>query len=149
VTDTLAADATTGEILRAILRRSGHELRNAQNAAAVNMEALRSRASRSGDKQKALMPFAENAARGLEDSVQIGEATIGLCTGVLQALLDGNVSSIALDAKGNSRLELRMSGQEGAQFVARVSPAAARLGLGVEPSETGVILTILKTNEAT
>jgi hypothetical protein len=148
VTDTLASDAATGEILRAILRRAGHELRNAQNAAAVNLEALRSKASRGGDQQAALLPFAENAARGLEESVAIAEATIGLCTGVLHALLAANISGMAPDAKGNSRLDLRMSGAEAARLASRVTPAAERLGVVVEPREAGVILTVLKPNEA-
>lgn len=148
MTDTLAADAATGEILRAILRRSGHELRNAQNAAVVNMEALRSRAARAGEQQAGLLPFAENAARGLEESVSIAEATVGLCGGVLNALLDGNILGVTPDDKGSSRLELRMNAQEAARFVSRISPAAERLGVGVESRETGVILTILKSNEA-
>jgi hypothetical protein len=148
VTDTLAADAATGAILRGILRRSGHELRNAQNAAAVNVEALRSRAFRGGDQQASLLPFAENAAHGLEDSVAIAEATIGLCTGVLHALLEANISGMPPDANGNSRLELRMSGAEAARLVSRVAPAAERLGVVVEPREAGVILTVLNTNEA-
>jgi len=70
--------------LRNVARRSVHESRNALNGLVVNLEVVRSRLARSGDKD--LLAFAEDAAAQGEMSVQITE---GL--GALLSLIVGSV----------------------------------------------------------
>lgn len=142
------SDAATAELLRVLLRRAGHELRNAQNAVAVNVEALRSRSSKGASRTNANQPFADNAARGLEDTTRLAEALVALCAALFHCILSGNLSR-SPGKKGGSRLELRMEAPDADRFISALTPVAGRLRASVEAAGAGVILTILDENEAT
>jgi hypothetical protein len=129
---------TAAESVRRLLRRAGHELRNAQSAAAVNLEVVRSRVVAGSASADALESFAENAAAGLEESARLAESLVALCAALTSGLAAGNV---AVRANG-SELEISMPPAEADRAVAGVGYLAKRIRLGVERSDAGVILRI-------
>src|SRR5213080_4920923 len=88
------------------LRRAGHELRNAQSGAAVNLEVIRSRIA-SGAATGSLQQFADNAAQGLDDSARLAESTNALCIALTTGVAGGNV--VVRDRTGRgAELEVAM-----------------------------------------
>jgi hypothetical protein len=126
--------------VRILLRRAGHELRNAQSAAAVNLEVIRSRVA-SGAAAESLQSFADNAAKGLDDSARLAEAMIVLCTALTTGLADGSVVARDRTERG-CKLDLAVPDGAAERLQAGVSFLAERIGLEVERSGTGVILSI-------
>jgi hypothetical protein len=149
VTDSRPATApSVGEPLRRLLRDAGHALRNAQNAAAVNLEAARSGAAKNPENAVSIQRYLENASRGLEDSVGIAEGIVALCVALLEAVTTGNLRLTDTGPNGQQPVELRMNADEAARLVKSARALAARTGVAVEPCEAGVILTISREHEA-
>ncbi|MDQ6716893.1 MAG: hypothetical protein M3Z17_00950 [Gemmatimonadota bacterium] len=134
------------DALRLLLRRAGHELRNAQNAAAVNLEVVRSRVAAGKTNAESLQSFADNAAAGLEASATLAEALVALCSAVTSSLAAARVRILEQSSNGVV-IELRMTEADGVSLVGRVSALAERAGFGVEPRQSGVILRIPPDNE--
>ena len=132
--------------MRLLLKRAGHELRNAQNAAAVNLEVVRSRVASGKIESEALRPFADNAAQGLEDSARLGEAMVSLFSATANALS----SDLFIETPGDGgviTLELGMPPEQASALVQRVRLLAERAGFSAEASGSGVILRVPPENE--
>lgn len=127
--------------MRLLLKRAGHELRNAQNAAAVNLEVVRSRISAGKTDRDALQSFADNAAQGLEDSARLGEQLVALCSATASAMASGAFRETA-GKSGTIALELGMPAESAALFVERVGDLASRAGFSAEAAAGGVILRV-------
>ena len=138
---TEAADA-----IRLLLRRAGHELRNAQNAAAVNLEVVRSRVAAGRTDAQSLQSFAENAAAGLEESARLAEGLVSLCSAITGSLAAGGVRVLE-SSSSLVVLELAMSEASGSGVAGNASLLAERAGFVVEAAPTGVILRIPPDNE--
>jgi hypothetical protein len=132
--------------MRLLLKRAGHELRNAQNAAAVNLEVVRSRIAAGKTEKGALQSFADNAARGLEDSARLGEAVVTLCSAAVSALAQGDLIETAADS-GAISLELRIARESAERLVSGLEMLASRAGFTAEAAGAGVILRIPPENE--
>ena len=133
--------AEAPEAVREILRRAGHELRNALNGVAVNVEVVRSRAERAGS-AKELASFAERA------SAQVGEAsalTDGLLAfvGSVLAAQSGGTLKASGDGGAGSRIELMIYGDRSAATVSAIERLTSRIGVGVEQDGQSVILRVL------
>jgi len=63
--------------LRALVRGSAHETRNALNGLVVNLEVVRSRLARRGG-EESLLAFAEQASAQAEETVRLNEAAASL-----------------------------------------------------------------------
>jgi hypothetical protein len=137
------ASGSAAEPVRRLLRRAGHELRNAQSAAAVNLEVVRSRVVAGSASADAVGSFSENAAAGLEQSARLAESLVVLCGALTLGLVSGTV---ALQADG-SVIEISMTPAEAERLVAGVGYLAQRISLGVERSDAGVILRIPPDDE--
>jgi hypothetical protein len=147
VTDDPARAKADGlEIVGEIIRRAGHEIRNALSGVAVNIEVVRSRvAQRDAGSGKGATPeiatFAERA------SAQIGEATaltnglLALVGFVLAAEARGTLRS-GPGGSGGSRIELMIYGDRASALVSDVRHLADRIGVGVEQGAKRVILTV-------
>ena len=127
--------------MRALLRRAGHELRNAQSAAAVNLEVVRSRVAAGRAGAEGLESFADNAAKGLDEAARLGDAIIALCSAVVIGLASGQLLVRERNA-GGATLEISMSAESAERLIAGIRVLAGRTGLGVERAVTGVILRI-------
>jgi hypothetical protein len=138
--DPARAKADALEIVGEIIRRAGHEIRNALSGVAVNVEVVRSRVARQGAATE-IASFAERA------SAQIGEATaltnglLALVRSVLAAEAKGTLRS-ASGGSGGSRIELMIYGDRASVLVSDIEHLADRIGVGIEQGAKRVILTV-------
>lgn len=123
-------------LLRDVSRRLTHELNNAANGVAVNLEVVRSRAS--GSPTHPDDPFAERAAEQLEQLTALQE--------ILRTLLQ-----LTIDSLQDDRLSCRLTPSGDAfevTFTGSVIPRALRAERGdtaplsMRNSPQGVILTV-------
>ncbi len=132
--------------MRRLLKLAGHELRNAQNAVAVNLEVVRSRIAAGKTDKAALESFADNAAQGAEESARLGEALVALC-GAASNAVTGGVFKEGQEKSGAITLEFGMAPDNAALLVNRISALAARAGFSADAAPAGVILRIPPDNE--
>ena len=146
MTEILTKEDERDAAIRSLLRRAGHELRNAQSAAAVNIEVIRSRLSAGQGDSASLRAFSDNAAKGLEQSARLGESILALC-GALSASLASRDLPVTKRAGGDAEVELTMSAAAADRWMADVRYLADSLGLRLERTAAGVILRIPPENE--
>lgn len=132
--------------MRALFRRAGHELRNAQSAASVNIEVIRSRASAGSGDAASLQSFAENAANSLEESARLAESMAALF-GALAASLASGQPFTARRSNGGTEIEIPMPRDSVERLAIDVRYLAERIGLGFECAAAGVILRIPPDHE--
>jgi hypothetical protein len=134
---TLTSDALA--IVREITRRSGHEIRNALNGVAVNVEVVRSRVSRE-PRDTALESFAERASSEVAAASALTSGTLSLIGAILGALEAGTLT--ATTAGGIPALKLTVSGDRALALVSEITPLTERIGVRVEHSRKTVILSV-------
>lgn len=132
--------------MRRLLKRAGHELRNAQNAAAVNLEVVRSRVAAGKTSRESLQSFADNAAQGLDDSARLGEALVTLFSALANAIIAGDLTETMADG-GAISIELAMPADAAERLAQRVGKLAERGGFAAEAAGSGVIFRIPSDNE--
>ena len=129
------------QAVREILRRAGHELRNALNGVAVNVEVVRSRADREGS-PKELASFAERASAQVGEASALADGLLAVVGSVLAAQAAGTLKTTG-DGGAGSRIELMIYGERSAGLVSDIERLTSRIGVGVEQRGQRVILTIL------
>lgn len=129
------------EAIREIIRRAGHELRNALNGIAVNVEVVRSRSGRE-EPPKELASFAERASAQVGEASAVTDGLLALVNSVLTAQAEGTLKSTAGRSAG-SRIELMIYGEKAAGLVSDIERLASRVGVAVEQHGPRVILRIL------
>ena len=129
------------EPVREILRRAGHELRNALNGVAVNVEVVRSRADREGS-PKELAPFAERASAQVGEASGLTDGLLAFVASVLTAQAAGTLKTSG-DGGAGSRIELMIYGERSATTVSDIERLTSRIGVGVEQDGPTVILRVL------
>jgi hypothetical protein len=141
VTDNPArAKADALEIVREIIRRAGHEIRNALNGVAVNVEVVKSRVAREGAAAD-VASFAERASSQIGEASALTDGLLALIGCVLAAEAQGTLIS-ARGASGGSRLELMIYGDRASSLVSDIKRLADRIGVVVEHRAERVILTV-------
>ena len=129
------------QAIREIIRRAGHEIRNALNGVAVNVEVVRSRSA--GDASpRGLMSFAEHAMTQVGEASALTDGLLALVNSVLAAQAAGTLKSPAGHGAG-SRIELMIYGDAASGLMSDIERLASRVGVGVEQHGQRVILTIL------
>jgi hypothetical protein len=136
---TQAAEAP--EAVREVLRRAGHELRNALNGVAVNVEVVRSRADREGS-PKELASFAERASAQVGEASALTDGLLAFVGSVLAAQAAGTLKTTG-DGGAGSRIELMIYGERSATVVSDIERLTSRIGVGVETDGPRVILRVL------
>lgn len=129
------------EAVREILRRAGHELRNALNGVAVNVEVVRSRADREGS-PKELASFAERASAQVGEASALTDGLLAFVGSIVAAQADGTLKTTG-DGGAGSRIELMIYGDRSAGIVSEVERLTSRIGVGVEQRGHRVILSVL------
>ncbi|HMG70234.1 MAG TPA: hypothetical protein VK544_03915 [Gemmatimonadaceae bacterium] len=129
------------EAVREIIRRAGHELRNALSGVAVNVEVVRSRLGKQ-DSPEDLSLFANRASAQVEEASALTDGLLALVNSVLAAQAAGTLKKPAGHGAG-SRIELMIYGDAAAVIVSDIERLASRVGVGVEQHGPSVILTIL------
>lgn len=127
------------EAVREVLRRAGHEIRNALSGAAVNAEVVRSRSLRDSP-QKELATFAERVAAQVGEASSLCDGLLALVKSLLAAQSNGRLKGTGHGA--TSRIELMIYGDASA-VASDIERLASRIGVAVEQAGQSVILTIL------
>jgi hypothetical protein len=140
VTDARRPAKEAPEAVREIIRRAGHELRNALSGVSVNVEVVRSRAGRQPALE--LTSFAERASAQVEEASKLTDGLLALVASVLAAQAAGTLKEVAGHGAG-SRIELMIYGDAGSAVVSEIERLGSRIGVGVEQHGRSVILTIL------
>jgi hypothetical protein len=141
VTKARTRAAEPPEPVREILRRAGHELRNALNGVAVNVEVVRSRADREGS-PKELASFAERASAQVGEASALTDGLLAFVGSVLSAQSGGTLKTTG-DGGAGSRIELMIYGERSATIVSDIERLTSRIGVGVEQDGQRVILRVL------
>ena len=125
---------------REIIRRAGHEIRNALSGAAVNVEVVRSRLSREAPPRD-VATFAERAAAQIHEASSLSDGLLALVGAIVAPKAEPAPAAARHDAE--SRIELRLYGDSAPAIVSDIERLASRIGVGVEQHGQSVILTIL------
>jgi hypothetical protein len=146
--DSARAKADALEIVREIIRRAGHEIRNALNGVAVNVEVVRSRAARTAGEAEAgkgsateVASFAERAGSQIGEASALTDGLLTLVGNVLTAEAEGTLRSTP-GGSGGSRIELMIYGDRASTFVSDIKRLADRIAVRVEQRAERVILTV-------
>jgi len=141
VTDARRQAKEAPEAVREIVRRAGHEIRNALNGVAVNVEVVRSRSGREGP-LKELASFAERASGQVVEASALTNGLLALVGSLLTAQAAGTLKATG-GGGGGSRIELMIYGDNVDVIVSDIERLASRIGVGVEQHGRSVILSIL------
>lgn len=141
MTDARAKAEQVPQAAREILRRAGHEIRNALNAVAVNVEVVRSRSGREGSVAD-LASFAERASAQVGEASALTDGLLALVNSLLAAQAAGTLKQAGGRGAG-SRLELMIYGESSARLVSDIERLASRVGVVVEEHGQRVILRLL------
>jgi hypothetical protein len=147
VTEKESQDHTPADAALRVMRRSAHALRNAQNAAFVNLEVVRSRSS-AGGANEGLRQFTDNAAKAIEDAARLADAMLAMASALITALAEDNLSLDDEPAGKHRHLEIRMSPDAAGALITTVRAAGDGLGVGIEASARGAILRIPREHDA-
>jgi signal transduction histidine kinase len=126
-------------LVREIVRRAGHEIRNSLNGVAVNVEVVRARTSRGSHDD--IASFAERASAQIAEASSLTDALLALTSAVLAAAKNGGLSATE-EAGGAGRIELTTYGAGADHFASAIEPLIGRIGVGAEQRGQSVILTI-------
>jgi signal transduction histidine kinase len=140
VTDARPRLKEAPQAVREIIRRAGHEIRNALNGIAVNVEVVRSR-SGSERATKDLTSFAERASAQVGEASALTDGLLALVNSLLAAMAAGTLKTSRHGA--GSRIELMIYGDNTASVLSDIERLTSRVGVGIEQDDERVILTIL------
>ncbi|MEO8910350.1 MAG: hypothetical protein ABI408_08995 [Gemmatimonadaceae bacterium] len=141
MTDGGATKADAVEIIGEITRRAGHEIRNALSGVAVNVEVVKSRASRA-DGPADLASFADRAALQVAVASALTDGLLGLVGSVLAAEAKGTLRALPASEAG-TRIELTVYGDRASVILSSIRRLADAIGVTVEERAERVILTVL------
>jgi hypothetical protein len=142
VTDTRRKPEEAPQAVREIVRRAGHEIRNALNGVAVNVEVVRSRIGREGSTLE-VASFAERASAQVGEASALADGLLALIGPLLATPAAGTPKTTGGGRGAGSRIELMIYGDGAAAVVSDIERLASRIGVGVEQRGRSVILTIL------
>lgn len=129
------------EAVREIIRRAGHEIRNALNGISVNVEVVRSRSARE-ESPKDIASFAERASAQVGEVSALTDGLLAFVDSVLTAQAEGTLKTTGGRSAG-SRVELMIYGERGVGLLSDIERLASRTGVAVEQRGQSVILSIL------
>ena len=145
MTDARTKAKKVPDAVREILRRSGHEVRNALNAVAVNVEVVRSRAGREGSARE-LNSFAERASAQVGEANALTNGLLALVNSLLAAQAAGTLKPAGRGA--GTGLELRIGGESFPAVMSDIEHLASRIAVGVEQQGERVILRVLPEGQS-
>ncbi len=134
-------DKEAPQAVREIIRRAGHEIRNALSGVAVNVEVVRSRAGREGS-PKELTSFADRASAQIGEASALTDGLLALVNAILAAQAAGTLKSTGGHGAG-AAMELMIYGDGASSALSDIERLASRVGVGVEQDGHRVILRIL------
>lgn len=132
--------ADQSEAVREILRRAGHELRNALSGVAVNLEVVRSRAAR-GDGAGDIKSFADRASSQISEASALADGVLALTRAMIVS--HGPASGKKSGTHGaGSQIELMIYGDTADAVLSDIKRLASRIDVQVEEHSPSVILKV-------
>ena len=141
MTDSRPTDKEALKAVREIVRRAGHELRNALSGVSVNVEVVRSRSEREAS-PKELTPFAERARLQVGVATMLNDGLLSLVSSVLSAAEDGTLRTVPGHG-AQTQMELMIYGDRASSAVSDIERLASMVGVSVEQHGRRVILKVL------
>lgn len=129
------------ELLAVISRRASHEVRNALNAAAINVEVVRSRLSRPDPDLKELQTFAERASRESDAAAALSTGLSDLAR-VLAMAATGDGKPKVTKAAGSSTVLLPLCAADDQDVSNDLKALAERMGITIKLDRSTVIFTV-------
>jgi hypothetical protein len=139
------SDKEAIDAVREIVRRAGHELRNALSGVTVNIEVVSSRLEREAT-SKDVVSFADRARLQASAATVLAQGVLSLAASVLAAIGEGTLKSFpykAPDGTVQTRTELLIHGQQAATFLSDIERLARAVSVSVEQRGSRVILKVL------
>ncbi|HKR07760.1 MAG TPA: hypothetical protein VJS39_01105 [Gemmatimonadaceae bacterium] len=136
-------EASASPALREIVRRAGHEIRNALSGVAVNLEVVRSRSGREGASGD-IVSFADRARLQVSAATALTNGLLALINAALpdQAPAKGNPK-----AKAGDSVELLLN-RDASAFMSDIDLLARAIGVSVEQRGANVILKVLPEGQS-
>ena len=133
------------KVIREVIRRAGHEIRNALNGVAVNVEVVRSRLSRdpaAGD----TIPFAERAILNLSAASVLTNGLLALTNATLTSGADPVAQKAKKSPVSGGSVELTLG--NASAVLADIRRLAAAIDVSVEERGANVILRVLPEGQS-
>ena len=141
MTEARSADKEALQVVREIIRRAGHELRNALSGVSVNVEVVRSRSERAGSTEDVVY-FAERARQQVGAATTLADGLLSLVSSVLAAAYDGRLKAISGNG-AESQIEIMIYGDRAAAAISDIERLASAIDVHVERRGERVILNVL------
>jgi hypothetical protein len=136
-------EASASPVLREIVRRAGHEIRNALSGVAVNLEVVRSRSAREGAAGE-IVSFADRARLQVAAATTLTNGLIALVNAALPSQTDAKGKA---DVKAGDSLELLLN-RDASAFMSDILLLARAVGISVEQRGANVILKVLPEGQS-
>ena len=136
-------EASASPVLREIVRRAGHEIRNALSGVAVNLEVVRSRSARE-EAASEIVSFADRARLQVAAATTLTNGLIALVNAALPGQTDAKGKP---GVKAGDRLELLLN-RDASAFMSDILLLAGAVGISVEQRGANVILKVLPEGQS-
>lgn len=136
-------EASESAVIREIIRRAGHEIRNALSGVGVNLEVVRSRCSRNAAGPDVLS-FAERAQRQLAAATVLTNGLLALVDNAATGRIKPRADAADKDVQG---VELAPTG-DASVFLSDIQQLTSAIGVSVEQRGANVILKVLPEGQS-
>ena len=131
MTEHCTTDKEAVQLVREMVRRAGHEIRNALSGVAVNVEVVHGRAER-GQPGKEIASFADRARLQVGVATAVGDGILSLVNSVLAATADGTLKVPMSDA---SRVRQEVTVARTTGLSSWIESGATSFFVGISPPE--------------
>ena len=128
-----------------MIRRSGHEIRNALSGVAVNLEVVRSRCSRD-PKAEEVLPFADRARLQIQAATVLTNGLLAVVGAAVKGDGEGDLKAKPSRKSGESA-ELALKADVSA-VLSDIQQLAVAIGVSIEQRGINVILKVLPEGHA-
>lgn len=134
-------EAQVSEVLAVISRRASHELRNALNGVAVNVEVVRSRLARPNADLAELQTFAERASRESDLAASLANGLADL-TRLLARAAAATGPSTMKKASDSTTVAVPVCSSDDSEVTPDLKALGARMGVTVRLDSSTIIFTV-------
>lgn len=129
------------EVLATISRRASHEVRNALNGVALNIEVVRSRLARPGADMKEIQTFVERASGESDAAASLTSGLADLTRLLARAATAKGAASMGT-ADGSTTIQLPLCSSDDNSVSPDLQSLAARMGVSIKLDGPTVIFTV-------
>ena len=134
-------EAQISDALAVVARRASHEVRNALNAVAVNIEVVRSRLAKTDADPRELQSFAERASRESDAAASLANGLADLTRLLARAATAQGVATIKKNADSTT-IAVPVCSSDDNEVTHDLKALAARMGVTVSMDSSTVIFTV-------